>query len=196
MSRLSLGFVPVFLASTGCAAMAEPAPGVTVDGKTSGVSSEILSTDPDATLYAMGVYEGASKRGFRDHPEQPITITIAKADGPKLQLALGSYEPIEWQLAGPGAGRVSAVYLAGYYNSRVTGGDNPSVIDRSGTRKSESSSPGGGDWGGAGGGIRIVSPYGYDAEGIAFVQAASGSLRQRARSFTGSYSASGFTIGD
>lgn len=156
-----------------------------------------LFSGEDANILAIGIYEHAD--GYGTNRSTPMPVTIAKAEGPPIKLALSAYEPIEWRIEGPGAGRVEAAYLDGYYTQSVSGIPlGTRTINKSGHahRRRGSSSAG---WGGRSriepnyAKVTNARNYGTD-DGQAFVYNAETLLEGRVRSFTGTYYATGVTI--
>lgn len=91
------------------------------------------------SIRAIGIYQGGSGHSHGDHPTEDVTIEVDDDRGSKLYLALSSYEPVRWNLTGPGAARVSGVYLDGYHQQSVTGAVPGTTIDnRSANRERDS----------------------------------------------------------
>ncbi|WP_324742780.1 hypothetical protein U8326_05225 [Tsuneonella sp. CC-YZS046] len=94
---------------------------------------EAPSTDGDV-IHAIGIYEGGSDHGPGLHPREDVTVEIDDQGDRPVYLALSSYEPVRWNITGPGAGAVKGVYLAGYHSQQVVGAKNARVVDRSAER--------------------------------------------------------------
>lgn len=163
-----------------------------------------LSDGPDATIYAIGIYEGGSNHLAGSHPTETVSITIAEGEGEPIQLALSSYEPVEWVLRGEGAKRVNRVYLDGYYRQSIKGHSGARVTNLSG-RTERNAGTLGDDWGydsAARSGANSIScaytyptPSGGGCEGGAdFVANAEALLDAKVRSFAGIYNAQAFVI--
>lgn len=183
-------------------------------------SNEILSEDPRASLYVIGVAQGAGRYGGDDERARPITVRVAKAEGQDIQLALSSYRAGNWTIDGDGAHRVSAVLLMGHHAQTVAGQrDDAKVVDRSGRgealkdRRRElrrSGGFGGAGWGsananalrGAGGRDTISCAYSTGASGLncaqprIFIGMARRILQSDPRAFAGAHSGELFVIGD
>ncbi len=100
-------------------------------------------------IHAIGIYEGGSDHGPGLHPREDVTVEIEDQGGRPVYLALSSYEPVRWNITGPGAAAVKAVYLAGYHSQKIVGVKNAKVVDRSAERAGDRDreEPDDGDWG-------------------------------------------------
>ena len=156
-----------------------------------------LDASAEANIIAIGIYEHANGRGI--NRSTPLPVTVSKAEGPAIRLALSAYEPIEWQIGGPGAARVEAVYLDGFYTQSVSGLPlGTRTVNKSGHahRGRGSASAGWGSPKSSGSQIAEVDlARSYDSKkGKAFVSNAETLLEGRVRSFTGTYYVEGFSI--
>ena len=76
---------------------------------------------------AVGAYQGTladgTYRGFREHPQGEVDVYLATDDYTRnVLLVLTSYEPVKWNIIGPGAKTiVTEVLLSGYHDQEVTG---------------------------------------------------------------------------
>lgn len=101
-------------------------------------------------IHAIGIYEGGSNHGPDRHPREDVTVEIEEQEGRSVYLALSSYEPVRWNITGPGAAAVKGVYLTGYHAQNVIGVAHAKVIDRSAERTEDATlrdRDGDGGWG-------------------------------------------------
>lgn len=94
---------------------------------------EALPTKGDV-IHAIGIYEGGSNHGPDRHPREDVTVEMEDQGSRSVYLALSSYEPVRWNITGPGAAAVKGVYLAGHHGQQVVGAKNAKVVDRSAER--------------------------------------------------------------
>lgn len=84
--------------------------------------SEVPYPAGSADVHVISVYQGqlpgGAQRGFQQHPEGWIDVTVRKTANPAL-LFLNAYEPIEWRVKVDG-GSVKRIIAIGYYDQRVT----------------------------------------------------------------------------
>jgi hypothetical protein len=99
----------------------------------------IADSGPGGTIHAIGIYEAQSDHSFGSHPEHPVKIYVHEQGDRKIQLALSSYEPVVWEIEGPGAGSVDGVYIDGHNRHRITGVDGARITNLSGPEGSSSS---------------------------------------------------------
>lgn len=71
----------------------------------------------------QGTYPNGATRGFREHPQGEIDVYLAEnvSAQENLLLVLTSYEPVKWNVSGPGAASVDRVFVTGLYEQEVTG---------------------------------------------------------------------------
>jgi hypothetical protein len=119
-------------------------------------------------IHAIGIYEGGSDHGPGRHTRADVTVEIEDQGGGKsIYLALSSYEPVRWIIAGPGAAAVKGVYLAGYHDQQVVGMAHGTVIDHS----AERSEGGGWDEASDGGWGMETASYSYAPVGCTYTYA-------------------------
>lgn len=74
----------------------------------------------------IGAYEGTYPDGvshsYGNHPEGEVDVYLPDGGShTNMLLVLTSYEPVEWNLTGPGTDNVAGVLATGYYDQRVDG---------------------------------------------------------------------------
>ena len=93
-------------------------------------SSGDVSHYTASPLFVVGIYEPNNEHGWRLGEDGSYThirergegtIYIEEQSSDSVTLALGSYEPTDWEIKGPGADNVSQVILFGYHSSTVSG---------------------------------------------------------------------------
>ncbi len=166
---------------------AQAIPITITSGETPSGSYEALGPISYA-VYNIGLYEPDNEHGWRldgngnlVHYQERGTATIYIDDqnGIPAALALGSYEPTDWILTGPGANAIDHILLYGYSHHTINGMSNAATVDE---RTYEN------------GGSYIYSSGGYNwpNASVAGIESIIGSP---ITSFVGAYSASGFFIG-
>lgn len=143
--------------------------------------------DIDYPVYNIGLYEATSNHGWRyidgswQHYRERGTATIYIEDqGSAFALALGSYEPVDWILEGPGVNNAKQILLYGYHHHTVSGQtDSTEVIESTYEN-------------------RTGNTYLYSSGGYRWPHGASGGIQQllghSVSSFAGTYQATRFTI--
>jgi len=97
------------------------------------IKVEEVETDVLMGSMAVGVgaYEGSYPSGERHsfgyHPQGEIDVYLSENPNYKgsLTLVLSSYEPVKWNISGPGIGSIGEVLATGYYDQEVSGLDVP-----------------------------------------------------------------------
>jgi len=83
-----------------------------------------------APFYMVGIYEPNNEHGWRINENGDFvhfrergdaTVYIEEQSSSDVVLALGSYEPTDWKIKGPGADNVVKIIIHGYHKSTVTG---------------------------------------------------------------------------
>lgn len=76
-------------------------------------------------VQVVGVYEGAlldgTTRGFREHPEGTVNVTVTGRAGSPAILVLTSYEPVNWNIIKNAGAEIARVVTVGYHAQRVSG---------------------------------------------------------------------------
>ena len=140
-------------------------------------------------IYNIGLYEPDNEHGWHFNSDGSFyhyqergtaTIYIEDQGGMPAALALGSYEPTDWILTGPGAAAIDSILLYGYYHHTISGMSSTARVEE---RTYEAGS----------------SPFIYSSEAFNWPN---GSILEiesyfgtSITSFVGAYSASGFNIG-
>ena len=99
-------------------------------------SSYLSENQTNTPLFAIGIYEPNNEHGWQYIDGEWIyfqergtaTVFIDEQYDANLTLALGSYEPTDWMLEGPGVSNVSNIILHGYHDHTVNGFEFGSVI--------------------------------------------------------------------
>lgn len=88
-------------------------------------------------LFVVGIYEPNNEHGWKvDDNGQYYhvrergegTIYVEEQSSESVTLALGSYEPTDWEIKGPGADNVSQIILFGYHSATVSGQSADTVV--------------------------------------------------------------------
>jgi len=96
----------------------------------------------NSPVHVISIYQGSlpggEQRGFQQHPECVVNLTVNEPDA---VLLLFAYEPVEWHIKADNGITLKRVIATGYYEQRVTfdGGGKPQVVttrDREILRKS------------------------------------------------------------
>lgn len=156
-------------------------------GETPGGSYE-ASGDINYHVFNIGLYEPDNEHGLqRDsngnfvHFQERGTasIYIEEQYGAPAALALGSYEPTDWILTGPGASAIDSILLYGYHHHTISGMSTDDIVD-------ERTYEGGGPY------IYSSGAYNWPHGSINDIESVIGSP---ITSFVGAYSATEFLIG-
>lgn len=81
-------------------------------------------------VHVVSIYEaplpGGAKRGFQQHPEGSVSVTVSTNNA---TLLLFSYEPVEWKINAGKDVKLKRVVATGYYDQRIVflGGGKPEV---------------------------------------------------------------------
>ena len=155
-------------------------------------------------IHAIGIYEGGSGHSADHQPRADVTIEITDQGDRPVYLALASYQPVRWNVTGPGRVAVKAVYIDGFNKHEIAGIDRGRVINRSGQAQQsdgwgDQSQVGGGGWSGFPQRVSCPYTYGQSSGGgcesaTVFLKNAEMLLRAPVASFTGVYNAQHFTI--
>ena len=95
------------------------------------VSSQPPYPANNAPVHVVSIYQGflpgGEKRGFGQHPEGVVQLTVSEPDA---VLLLFAYEPVEWRIKAAKGVALKRVIATGYYEQRVTfeGGGKPQVV--------------------------------------------------------------------
>lgn len=85
----------------------------------------------DSPVHVISIYQGVlpggKRRGFQEHPECVVNLTVTEPDA---ILLLFAYEPIEWHIKTSNGLTLKRVIATGNYEQRVTfdGGGKPQVV--------------------------------------------------------------------
>jgi hypothetical protein len=85
----------------------------------------------NAPVHIVSIYQGSlpggEQRGFGQHPEGVVNLTVSEPDA---VLLLFAYEPVEWHIKAAKGIALKRVIATGYYEQRVTfdGGGKPQVV--------------------------------------------------------------------
>lgn len=161
---------------------------ITITSGESPSGSYEASGDINYQVFNIGLYEPDNEHGwqldndgnfvhFRERGS--ASIYIEEQNGIPAALALGSYEPTDWILTGPGASAIDFILLYGYHRHTISGMSNDTTVD-------ERTYEGGGPY------IYSSSGYNWPHGSINEIESLIGS---QITSFVGAYSASEFLIG-
>ncbi|MCB2060814.1 MAG: hypothetical protein R3E09_07950 [Novosphingobium sp.] len=192
------------MGSAACSA-SEHTVDVTASERESTISRFEQDVAEENVIHAIGIYEGGSNHSFRNHPIEIVQIDVQSQGGRGIYLALSSYEPVQWDIAGPGVDAVRGVYVDGYHRHEVTGVPGNIVTNWSNRRgpsaKAEALSS---DWGGSAqaqnpGAISCTYTYpGPSGGGCGSAERFMANARSRfhapVATFTGTYNAQAFRI--
>lgn len=157
-------------------------------GETPSASYETLGLNA-YEIYNIGLYEPDNEHGWRLNSDGSYshfrergtaTIYIEDQNGIPAALALGSYEPTDWIITGPGADAIDSILLYGYHHHTITGMNSTATVDE---RTYE---------GGGSPYIYLSGAYNWPNGSISEIEGYFGSP---ITSFVGAYSASSFNIG-
>lgn len=93
-------------------------------------SGSTFSSFTASPFFVVGIYEPNNEHGWEiDENGNYIfvrergngTVYIEEQSSDSVVLALGSYEPTDWEIKGPGADNVSQVILFGYHSATISG---------------------------------------------------------------------------
>lgn len=117
-------------------AFADATPITITSGETPSASYEAPNHNAYA-IYNIGLYEPDNEHGWRinddgsySHYQERGTATIyIEAQNGPAALALGSYEPTDWIILGPGADAIDSILLYGYHHHTITGMSSSAAIE-------------------------------------------------------------------
>jgi hypothetical protein len=119
----------IFLSSIAVFAAAEPI--IPVE------SSGAVSNHTTSPFFAIGIYEPNNEHGWQKDENGDYyhvrergegTVYIEEQSAESVILALGSYEPTDWKIKGPGADNVSQIILFGYHSATISGQNADAVV--------------------------------------------------------------------
>ena len=93
-------------------------------------SGSTFSSFTASPFFVIGIYEPDNEHGWKIGDDGNYihvrergngTVYIEEQSSDSVVIALGSYEPTDWAIKGPGADNVSEIILFGYHSATISG---------------------------------------------------------------------------